>query len=179
MKEGRQSEPAAAGQRSIELYLLRHAHAGDPLAWGGDDADRPLSARGQKQSDRLARFLERRGFRPDAIISSPKVRAVQTAEPLAKRLGLKILVDDRLADGPDLDEVETILAAAHDPKRPVLVGHDPAFSTLVAELIGAPWFDFPKGALLRIDADRPLSPGGGLLRWLIPPDLLNLDRLEQ
>lgn len=178
MKETMRSDPTPE-HRAVELYLLRHAHAGDPLAWGGDDADRPLSARGQKQSDRLARFLERRGFRPDAIISSPKVRAVQTAEPLAKRLGLEILVDRRLADGPDLDEVEAILATAGDPRRPVLVGHDPAFSELVAELIGAPWFDVPKGTFLRIDTERPPSPGGGSLRWLISPDLLNLDRLEQ
>jgi phosphohistidine phosphatase SixA len=175
MKDESRSEEAAAGQRTAELYLLRHAHAGDPLAWGGDDADRPLSARGQKQSARLARFLDRRGFRPDAIISSPKVRAVQTAEPLAKQLGLEILVDHRLAEGPDLDEIEAILATAGDPARPVLVGHDPAFSTLVAELIGAPWFDVPKGTFLRIDTERPPSPGGGLLRWLISPDLLNLD----
>lgn len=178
MKNEGQTAPAAAGKRTVEIHLLRHAHAGDPLAWKGDDADRPLSTRGRKQADRLAQFLERRGFRPDVIISSPKLRAVQTAEPLAERLGLEIQLDDRLADGPELDEVETILATARDPRRPVLVGHDPAFSALVATLIGVPWFPFQKGAFLRIDSDRPLSPGGGILHWLVPPDLLDHDRLD-
>ena len=59
----------------IELYFLRHAHAGDPEAWTGDDAARPLSDKGEKQAERLGAFLAGVGFKPDAIISSPKLRA--------------------------------------------------------------------------------------------------------
>ena len=71
-----------------ELYLLRHADAGDPEAWKGDDADRPLSGKGEKQSERLGRFLAGTAFRADVVLTSPKVRALRTAEIVAERLGL-------------------------------------------------------------------------------------------
>jgi len=41
----------------MELYLLRHAHAGDPAKWSGDDGDRPISAKGRGQAERLGRLL--------------------------------------------------------------------------------------------------------------------------
>ena len=60
---------------TVELHFLRHAHAGDPLKWHGDDAERPLSGKGRDQADRLARMLEAIGFETDAILTSPKLRA--------------------------------------------------------------------------------------------------------
>jgi phosphohistidine phosphatase len=168
--------PPDPGPRVVQLYLLRHAHAGDPLAWKGNEADRPLSGRGRKQTARLARFLEGVGFRPDAVISSPKLRALQTAEGVARRLDLPVLVDYRLAEELDLENVELILSTAGDPQRPLLVGHDPAFSALAAALLGVPRFDLAKGALVRIDVGRPLQAGEGLIRWLVPPDLLKAER---
>ena len=156
----------------VQLYLLRHAHAGDPVAWEGPDERRPLSAKGERQAERLARFLKRIDFCPDVILSSPKLRSVQTATPVATSLGLKVRVDVRLSDAPGLDELEAMLADAGGPRRPVLVGHDPGFSSLVALICGAPSIPMRKGAMARIDATRPVQPGGGTLRWLIPPDLL-------
>ena len=156
----------------IELHFLRHAHAGDPEAWTGDDAARPLSDKGEKQADRLGAFLAGVGFKPDAIISSPKLRAAQTAEIVANHLGIQISFDDRLARAFDVETLETLLRDAGDPTRPVVVGHDPDFSDVLAELGGASQLPMPKGALARIDIERPLRPGGGTLHWLVPPDLL-------
>ena len=160
----------------IELHFLRHAHAGDAEAWTGDDAARPLSDKGEKQADRLGRFLAGVGFKPDAIITSPKLRAAQTAQIVADHLGIPFSTDDRLAGAFDVATLETLLQDAGDPARPVVVGHDPDFSELVAELVGAPEVPMRKGALARIDLERPLRPGAGTLRWLVPPDLLKLDR---
>ena len=160
----------------IELHLLRHAHAGDPEAWTGDDEARPLSDKGEKQSDRLARFLAGVGFKPDAIITSPKLRAAQTAQIVADHLGIPFSTDDRLAGSFDVATLETLLHDAGDPTRPVVVGHDPDFSEVVAELAGAAQIPMRKGALARIDIERPLRPGTGTLRWLVPPDLLKPDR---
>ena len=156
----------------IELHLLRHAHAGDPLAWDGPDETRPLSDKGEKQADRLGRFLAGIGFRPDAIITSPKVRAAQTAEIVAARLGVSVSVDDRLAGNLGIASLEGLLRDAGDPTRAVIVGHDPDFSELLAILCDAPHIPMKKGALARVDAERPLEPGGGTLAWLVPPDLL-------
>ena len=159
-----------------ELYLLRHAHAGDPLAWDGPDDRRPLSDKGEKQADRLGRFLAGIGFQPDAIITSPNVRAAQTAEIVAGHLGVPVNVDDRLGRPLGLGELERILHDAGDPDRPVLVGHDPDFTDLVASLCDTSSVPMRKGALVRIDVGRPVEPGGGTLRWLVPPDLLKAER---
>lgn len=161
---------------SIQLHLLRHAHAGDPMAWDGPDEARPLAPRGERQADRLARFLAGTGFRTDAIITSPKLRAAQTAEIVAQRLGVPVRIDERLAGGVGLSALEAILRDAGDPVAPVLVGHDPDFSDLVVKLCGGLGVPMRKGAFARIDAERPLEPGRATLRWLVPPDLLKPDR---
>lgn len=156
----------------VKLNLLRHADAGNAAAWQGPDDRRPLSGKGEKQSERLGRFLASTGFRPDALITSPKVRAARTAEIVAAALGVDVRVDDRLGGPLDLVAIEAILFDAGEPVQPVLVGHDPDFSELAAVLCGAHEVSLRKGALARIDAVRPLSPGSGTLRWLVPPDLL-------
>ena len=156
----------------MELYLLRHAHAGDPADWDGPDAIRPLSEKGERQADRLGRYLSGLGFAPDAIITSPKVRAVRTAELVALHLAVPVGIDDRLAGDLTLEGLGELLHEAGDPEKLVLVGHDPDFSELVAVLVGALRIPMRKGTLARIDADLPLRPAGGILRWLLPPDLL-------
>ena len=158
------------------LHLLRHAHAGDPESWSGPDAARPLSEKGREQAERLGRFLADNAFRTDAIVTSPKLRAAETAEIVARHLGLAVTQDERLAGAVDLDALEAVLARAGHPDRPVLVGHDPDFSELLADLCDAPNTPMRKGALARIEIGRPLQPGDGTLRWLIPPDALRPER---
>lgn len=159
-----------------ELYFLRHAHAGDPMAWDGPDEARPLSNKGERQADRLGRFLVSVRFTPDVFITSPKLRASQTADIVATHLGTRVEIDDRLASSFSIDMLEDVLADAGGADRPVVVGHDPDFSTLVTELCGAQDVPMRKGALARIDIERPLRPGTGTLRWLVPPDLLQYGR---
>jgi phosphohistidine phosphatase SixA len=156
---------------TVQLHLLRHAHAGDPERYDGPDDRRPLSAKGEKQSERLGAFLASVGFRPDAIVTSPKARAARTAELVAGHRGLEVMTDERLGRGLDLVAIEAILFDLGEPVRPVLVGHDPDFSDLVAVLCGSQ-VPMRKGALARIDAERPLATGSGVLRWLVSPDLL-------
>jgi phosphohistidine phosphatase len=156
----------------IELHFLRHAHAGDPGAWHAPDATRPLSEKGERQADRMGRYLAKVGLAPDAMITSPKVRASRTAEIVAVHLGVPVTTDPRLAGPFSLEDLEEILSDAGHPARPIIVGHDPDFSELLASLVGAPRIPMKKGALARVDVDRPLQAGGGTLRWLVPPDLL-------
>lgn len=143
------------------------------MGWTGPDAARPLSPKGEQQAERLARFLASVAFRPDAIITSPKIRAARTAEIVAESLGVEVREDERLARAFDLVTVEAILFDAGEPTKPILVGHDPDFSEVAAALVGAPNLTMRKGAFARIDADRPLVAGSGSLRWLISPDLLS------
>lgn len=158
------------------LHLLRHAHAGDPSSWNGPDATRPLSEKGQGQSERVGAHLASIGFTTDALISSPKLRSVQTAEIVAGHIGATVVTDERLAGSLDLPTVEAVLRDAGDPDRPVLVGHDPDFSELLASLSAAAGIPMRKGALARIEVERPLQAGAGILRWLLPPDALRPER---
>jgi phosphohistidine phosphatase len=156
----------------VRLHLLRHADAGDPERWQGDDAARPLSSKGIAQAERLGRHLAALGFRPGAILSSPKVRAHTTATIVAAALGAEVRSDERLGGSVDFGGLHQILADAGWPDRPVLVGHDPDFSQLLDALTGADGLEMKKGALARVDIDRELTPRTGRLRWLLPPDLL-------
>jgi phosphohistidine phosphatase len=169
---GRWHDPCMSAHPDLHLHLLRHAHAGDPMKWSGPDAARPLSDKGRLQAEALGLFLAEVGFEPDAIVSSPKARALETARLVATSLNLPIRVDDALAGPLSLEAVEEILRASGDPATPLLVGHDPDFSELAAELTGIPALPIRKGALVRIDLVRPIGAGEGVLRWLIPPDLL-------
>lgn len=157
---------------TIELHLLRHAHAGSPLKWRGSDDDRPLSSKGRGQAERLGVLLAAVGFSTDAIVTSPKVRARETAELVARRLGMRPKLDDRLGDPLSLAALERVLSQAGDPGSIVLVGHDPDFSELLGLLTGASLTTMRKGAIARIDIPRPIEPGVGTLRWLLPPELV-------
>jgi 8-oxo-dGTP diphosphatase len=82
-----------------KLYLVRHAAAGDRKRWNGKDEARPLTKRGSKQADAIARQLARR---VDHVVSSPYARCSATMVPLAKRAGVALGIDDRLAEGEPL-----------------------------------------------------------------------------
>jgi phosphohistidine phosphatase len=155
----------------MQLHFLRHADAGDPAAWTGPDAARPLSDKGRKQSKRLGEHLATIGFEADAFITSPKIRAAQTAEIAAEPLGIEVSIDDRLAGGLEIDGLDAVLRDAGDPGRVVIVGHDPDFSELLSSLVGTE-LELKKGAFARVEIERPLRAGRGTLRWLLPPDAL-------
>lgn len=156
----------------MELGLLRHAHAGDAATWSRPDDIRPLTDKGRGQAERLGRLLASAGFVPDAMLTSPRVRAVQTAEIVGDELGVPVRTDPRLGSFLDLGVLEAILDDAGAPVRPILVGHDPDFSDLLVLLTGSPGLRLRKGAFALLDVERPLAAGSAELRWLIPPDLL-------
>lgn len=156
----------------MELGLLRHAHAGDAATWSQSDDVRPLTDKGRGQAERLGRLLAAAGFVPDAVLTSPRARAVQTADLVADHLGVPVRTDPRLCTFLDLDRLEAILDDAGAPVRPILVGHDPDFSDLLVLLTGSPGLRLRKGAFALLDVERPLTAGSAELRWLIPPDVL-------
>lgn len=164
MEEGSQ-------RHDVDLYLLRHADAGDPEAWQGDDADRPLSPKGRRQAESLGRFLAARGVSFDSVLSSPKARAMETAQLVADALGTTVAADDRLGERLDVDDLASVIedAGVH---RLLVVGHDPDFSELCATLSGAAYLPLKKGALARFGVSLPLQPAAGILRWLLPPGVV-------
>lgn len=158
----------------IALHLLRHAHAGDPARWSDDDALRPLSEKGRRQAERLGALLKAYDEAPDLFITSPKVRAAETARIVATALDADVVVDPRLAGGLDARVIADILLVhAADSDRPCIVGHDPDFSELLGELLGLPPVPMRKGAIARVDiGSRDVGAGRGTLRYLLPPELI-------
>ncbi len=175
-EERREAGPATEPrslEHPIQLLLLRHADAGDPAAWTGDDALRPLSGKGRRQARSVGRWLAKRRRQPDVVVTSPKVRAAKTAMLAATAWGGEPLLDDRLGGGFGVEELGLLLAdRALDARRVMLVGHDPDFSHLASELVGAA-IVVPKGAVARIDLTRPVGAGSGVLRWLVPAEALD------
>ncbi|MBU6217164.1 MAG: histidine phosphatase family protein, partial [Acidobacteria bacterium] len=84
----------------MTMFLVRHASAGVRDDRDPHDHDRPLDPTGHLQADKLADWLRHETV--TAVVSSPYRRCVQTVEPLAKQLGLEVVVDDRLAEGTDV-----------------------------------------------------------------------------
>jgi phosphohistidine phosphatase len=154
------------------LFLLRHAHAGDPARWTGDDAERPLSDKGHRQAERVGRLLAGTDEAPDLLVTSPRLRAAQTAEVVAAALDIRVVEDGRLAGPLSAEGVEEILGSAGPAERPCIVGHDPDFSELLGDLIGVAVIPMRKGALARVDFEGRIRSGRGVLRYLVPPELL-------
>jgi phosphohistidine phosphatase len=109
------------------LWLLRHAEAEDGLP----DDERPLTVRGAMQADAAGRALAVLGVHIDACLSSPKLRAVQTAERACEPLGVQVTIEPALSGEPF--DVHALTAGLADV---LLVGHDPSFSLLLHDLTG-------------------------------------------
>jgi phosphohistidine phosphatase len=109
------------------LWLLRHADAAD----GEPDDARPLTEKGVRHAQAAGYALAQLGVKLDACLTSPKLRAVQTAELACEPLGVPITVEARLAGGPF--DPEELVAGLPDT---MLVGHDPSMSLALHDLTG-------------------------------------------
>jgi phosphohistidine phosphatase len=151
-----------------QLWLLRHGeavpHESKP------DADRELTARGERQSVAAGAGLARLGVEFDACYTSPKLRALDTAKLACKALNIEPQVADVLADGFDREDALELLIAHGDEARVLVVGHDPSFSQVVHDLTGGR-VDFKKGGVAVVRAARA---DGELLALLRPRELESL-----
>jgi phosphohistidine phosphatase SixA len=111
----------------VRLFLVRHAHS-DP---GDPDELRPLSAKGREQARELAEQLA--DVEPEAVLSSPLLRARETAEAIAKATSSPLRVDERLAPGATADD---LLAVAAGSNTVIAVGHQPDCSEIAVALSG-------------------------------------------
>ena len=138
------------------LWLLRHGDAAD----GSPDAERPLTEKGERQSRAAGQALAALGVRMDACLTSPKVRAADTAKLACEALGVEPQHEPKLAGGPF--DGEALAAGLGD--NVLLVGHDPDFSMAVHSLTGAQ-VRMKKGGLAGVEK--------GELKTLLRPDELS------
>jgi phosphohistidine phosphatase len=153
----------------MRCYFLRHGIAVEPEAWSGSDFDRPLTREGRERMEREAKAIDELSLDLDCIVTSPLLRAKQTAELVKARLGaVKLVEDQRLANGFNLERLGEILSSHHDADSIMLVGHEPTMSATVGRAIGKASVELKKAALAGLEIGDRGSPSGTLL-CLIPP----------
>jgi len=157
----------------MQLWLVRHAVAMERDEFAGSDEERPLTERGRKQFRDFADWLAKETTAPALVITSPLVRAAQTAELLRKAFGLKkkdVAVADTLSPGA---ESRLMLDLAQQSTGPTvaLVGHEPDFGRALASFVGGGAFTFGKGFVAAVEFENDLSVGSGSLQWFVGPKL--------
>jgi phosphohistidine phosphatase len=121
----------------MQLYLVRHAEA----AGGEPDELRALTPAGREQARSLGARFREAGVRPNAILTSPLLRARETGSLIGRELGLKPATDERLGPGATAETVASVVAGRGEVV--VVVGHQPDCSRIAAALSGGPEPDFP------------------------------------
>lgn len=143
----------------MRLYVVRHAEAEDTPA-GKCDVDRRLTQLGFQQARYVGDALARGGpmleVPPRAVLTSPAVRATQTAEVIATALGVVVTPEPRLGLSSDVDKVievvEGLVELAGDADAAVVVGHNPVLAELVWTVGGRD--ELRKGELVSLEIDR-------------------------
>jgi len=157
------------------LYLIRHAIAYERGPKWPDDTKRPLTRAGIAKMRRAAKGIVAAGVKVDLVLSSPLVRARQTAEIVAAAFKRppKVVEAKELAPDQSAEAVVKLLASHRQSRQLALVGHEPDLGQLAAWLVGASRpLVFKKGGVARIDVHDRSVRGGGQLVWLATPSLL-------
>jgi phosphohistidine phosphatase len=160
------------------ILLIRHANAGqrDPAQWP-DDTERPLTDKGRKVQRDVSRFLRKRELAPSLVLTSPWLRAMQTAEIVveAARVAQPPVPCEPLAEDPDLVRLADFVGQQPPEAIVALVGHSPWMEELASLLLGGDTaglrIDFPKSGVMGIDVEG-MTAGEGELRFFLRPKFL-------
>ena len=158
----------------MQVHLLRHGTAED-VQPGNSDAERKLTAGGRDEVRGAAECARRARVAPTLILSSPYVRAVETAGIAASVLGYRgAIVQTRvLAPSGSPQHVWNEIRNRQDETQILLAGHEPLLSQLAAYLLSTPalQIEMRKATLVRIDLDRFAPDPRGILKWMAPPEI--------
>lgn len=163
----------------MKIYLIRHSNAVDPGTPGyEDDSSRPLTENGRDKMSKIASALKGLSVNPDLIVSSPYVRARQTAEIVAKMLKYKkdLAFSEALVPMGKADQVIGEINEKYHVDELVLVGHEPSMSTLIGTLTaGNPdlAITLKKGGVCCLSADDLRTNRTAALEWLLTPKIMS------
>ena len=129
----------------MRIFLVRHAEA----AAGEPDELRELTPAGEESARALGQQLAANGVRPAALLTSPLLRARQTAAELARSLGVDVEPDERLAPGATVERLREAVAGRGEPV--IAVGHQPDCALIAAALTGGEPPAFPPGGVVAVE----------------------------
>ncbi|MFM2170752.1 MAG: phosphohistidine phosphatase SixA [Verrucomicrobiota bacterium] len=156
----------------MEVLLLRHGKA-EPHGHPGGDSERGLVVKGYEQARRAGHYLRATGMLPEIIITSPLLRAKQTAEAFSRAAQLPgPVVQSWLGIGMHPDIALRELSSFIEFQRVCLVGHEPDFSSLIAWVTNGEGgaVEVRKGSLTMLDLKPPSR--SGILRFVIPQRMM-------
>ena len=155
----------------MDLYLLRHGEA-EPRSASVAEARRQLTEKGRRDVGRVIERSQTVKVKPGLILSSPYVRARQTADIAAEILKVKVKESSQLLPSVEPHLIWDELREHADTQEIMLVGHEPHMSRLVSFLLMTMLaIDFKKGALIRVEVDNPPAQPHGVLKWILTPKL--------
>ncbi len=163
---------------AMNLYIIRHAIAVEPGTSGyEDDSQRPLTDIGRNKMKQIARAIRKLDIKPNAILSSPYVRARETAEILANKLHLndKLSFSDNLIPTGDFERLVNEITATYTEGDLALVGHEPMLSQFIGWLAtggSGMSLTLKKGGLCFLKADDLATNHRATLEWLLAPATL-------
>ena len=156
------------------LYLIRHAQA-EEYAKSGKDFDRALTAKGKADAMLIGEKLREMNISPQHLVTSPALRAFQTAELICDGLGLKKLEmesDKRIYDASPADLLEVINEQDEQYKSVALFGHNPGFYEIANMLGDSELHNFPKTGVVALAFSvswKKIAPNTGMLQFFISP----------
>ncbi len=167
----------------MNLYIVRHGLAAAPGTPGyDDDSQRPLTDAGRRRLKKIVKGLSEFGIELDAILTSPYVRARDTAMILAKEFDLKdkVALSDNLIPPGNFETLIDEIREKYDVENLALVGHEPMLSSLISWLTTgntAMKVVLRKGGVAFLSTEKLYEEGRAVLRWLLTPSLMvNLSR---
>jgi phosphohistidine phosphatase len=159
----------------MNIYLIRHGDA-EGISKGLKDAERKLTPDGEVKLRNATLFWKYIIPEFDYIISSPYLRALQTAKIIAQAYNHKkeIFIDKRLGCGSETDSLIELLSTFQSGEI-AIVGHQPDLSNHVSRLISGSgaFVEFKKGAIAKLSFNNKVREGKGVLEFLIPPGIFN------
>jgi phosphohistidine phosphatase len=162
----------------MNLYIIRHAIAVDHGTPGyEDDSQRPLTDEGRKKMKKITKGLDRVGIELDVILTSPYVRARDTAKILADRYDMtdKIFFSENLIPPGNFEALVFEIHEKYDLANVALVGHEPMLSSLISWLTTGDTnarVTLKKGGVAHLSSDTLYQDGRATLEWLLTPALM-------
>jgi phosphohistidine phosphatase len=155
------------GENIMKLFIVRHAAAIERTAEVPEE-QRYLTPKGRDFMRTTARTMLKKGMEPGLILTSPLIRAVQSADILAEALSYNgpVVVTDQLSPGFDVGALQRLLAEFPQADELVIVGHEPDLSIVVSSLLSLKGgFDFKKGSAFKLTLDAKFAKPA-TFKWL-------------
>jgi phosphohistidine phosphatase len=161
----------------MNIYIIRHAIAVEKGTPGYDDSQHPLTDAGRKKMRKIVKGLRELKVELELILTSPYIRARDTAILLAKEFDLKdkVALSDNLIPSGNFENLIDEIREKYDLANLALVGHEPMLSSLISWLATGDTgmeVTLKKGGVAYLSTDNLYQEGRATLQWLLTPSLL-------